>query len=76
MGMSETEVVLGFVLLVCMIAGGMSIMHNVFQGGTREDGTHVETPQEAVDNGTSWALVSIVAALVALAMLAITGGAL
>jgi len=54
----------------------MSIRKNVLRGGQRDDETYIETPQEAVDNGTPWALVSIVAALVALAMLAITGGAL
>ena len=74
--MSEIEVGLGVVFLVMFLAGGMGIMHNVFRGGQRDDGSYVETPQEAVDNGTPWALVSIVAAVVALALLSIMGGAL
>jgi len=74
--MSEAEVVLGVVLLFTFLTGGMGIMHNVFRGGQRDDGSYVETPQEAVDNGTPWALVSIVAAVIALALLSVMGGAL
>ncbi|MBP8292048.1 MAG: hypothetical protein KAX65_04700 [Caldilineaceae bacterium] len=56
-------------LFVCFMAGAMSIMHNVLQGGTREDGTHVETPQEAVDAGTPWALLCLAAAAVGILLL-------
>lgn len=56
-------------LFVAFVAGAMSIMHNVLQGGQREDGTHVETPQEAVDAGTPWALLSLAAAAVGIVLL-------
>jgi len=72
--MSEAEVGLGLVLLVMFLAGGMGIMHNVFRGGQRDDGSYMETPQEAVDAGTPWALLSIVAALVCILILLIAGG--
>jgi len=68
--------VVAVVVVAMMLAGGISIMHNVLQGGTREDGTHVdETPQEAVDAGTPWMLVTIVLAIVGLALLAVLGEA-
>ena len=69
-------IAIGVVLTATMLAGGMSIMHNVLQGGQREDGTHVETPQEAVDAGTPWALLTIALAVVAMALVAMAGGAL
>jgi hypothetical protein len=70
--MSGIEVVIGFGLLVMFLSGGIGIMHNVFQGGTREDGTHVdETPQEAVDNGTPWALLSLAVGAVVIGLLLI-----
>lgn len=69
-------VAIGIVLFVTFVAGGMSLMHNVFQGGKREDGTHVETPQEAVDNGTPWALLSLAFAAIGILLIVTAGGAL
>ena len=69
-------IAIGVVLTATMLAGGMSIMHNVFQGGTREDGTHVdETPQDAVDAGTPWFLLTLVLAGAAVALVVMAGGA-
>ena len=69
-------IAIGVVLTAAMLASGMSIMHNVLQGGQREDGSHVETPQEAVDNGTPWALLAVVLSLVGAGLVALAGGAL
>ena len=68
-------IAIGIAVVATMLAGGMSIMHNVLQGGQREDGTHVETPQEAVDAGTPWALVTVALAVVGMALVAMMGGA-
>lgn len=67
-------VAIGIVLFVTFIAGAMSIMHNVLRGGQREDGTYVETPQEAVDNGTPWVYICLGAAFVGIVLIALAGG--